>query len=252
MPKRTGKAETIIYKDIAFRRYPESPNWSDSNYYRPNSVHIKRGVKALHIEIWQDAHGLVPEGCHIHHRDGDTSNNALDNLECLTAELHAQFHSEHYSDERRERARRHIEEIRPLASAWHKSDEGRAWHRIIGGMAYDNAEVRTYICERCGNEFRSRDFRSERVRFCSNNCKAYARRDSGVDNETRRCKRCNTEFGCNRYVRKEYCSPGCKPQSQRRREERHCEHCGETFETFPSSKKRFCKPACAYSHMYPK
>src|SRR6266567_5033113 len=174
MPKfTTKKVESVIYKGITFRRYPESPNWSDRNYYRPGSTDILQGIGALHQEIWKDTHGPIPEGCHIHHRDEDPSNNALDNLECLTPEEHSRYHAAMLSEEQREWKRAHIEEIRPLASAWHKSDEGRAWHKIIGAMAYDNAEYRTYTCEHCSGEFQSRDFRPEHVRFCSTNCKAY-------------------------------------------------------------------------------
>ncbi len=63
------KSEVIYYKDIAFRRYPNSSKWADRNYYVPNATHRKRGIGRLHQEIWKDAHGLIPEGYHIHNLD---------------------------------------------------------------------------------------------------------------------------------------------------------------------------------------
>lgn len=47
---------------------------------------------SLHRAVWQDVHGPIPEGCHIHHRDGDRSNNALANLEMLPGRLHISRH----------------------------------------------------------------------------------------------------------------------------------------------------------------
>src|SRR5260221_3651635 len=87
------KSEVIYYKDIAFRRYPNSSKWADRNYYVPNATHRKRGIGRLHQEIWKDAHGLIPEGYHIHHKDENPLNNSLENRsEEHTSEL--QSHSD--------------------------------------------------------------------------------------------------------------------------------------------------------------
>jgi len=122
----TSKAEVIEYKGIKFRRYPESPNWADRMYYVPNGVHRGRGVGRLHQEIWRGANGPIPEGCVVHHKDGDSLNNVLDNLDCISGEEHRAHHAATMSDERREWLRANMDKIRPAASAWHRSEEGRA------------------------------------------------------------------------------------------------------------------------------
>lgn len=46
----------------------------------------------LHRDVWEHHHGLIPPGYDIHHRDGDKTNNALENLELLTKADHARLH----------------------------------------------------------------------------------------------------------------------------------------------------------------
>lgn len=42
--------------------------------------------------VWERANGAIPDGHEIHHRDHDHANNALDNLACVTAEWHDDYH----------------------------------------------------------------------------------------------------------------------------------------------------------------
>ena len=44
--------------------------------------------------LWQYAHGVQPEGCHIHHRDFNALNDLLDNLQLMTAEEHNALHGD--------------------------------------------------------------------------------------------------------------------------------------------------------------
>lgn len=46
----------------------------------------------LHHVVWEHHFGPIPEGHEIHHRDGDKTNNAPENLACLTLSGHAQLH----------------------------------------------------------------------------------------------------------------------------------------------------------------
>lgn len=46
-----------------------------------------------HVYVWEQANGPKPEGCDIHHIDGDGQNNALENLVCLTKSEHKQLHA---------------------------------------------------------------------------------------------------------------------------------------------------------------
>jgi hypothetical protein len=44
---------------------------------------------------WRKAHGPIPPGYEVHHRDHDPSNDALDNLSCVSAEMHRHHHAYH-------------------------------------------------------------------------------------------------------------------------------------------------------------
>ena len=45
---------------------------------------------------WTENHGQIPKGYHIHHIDGDKTNNNIDNLLCLSPEMHFLFHEDRY------------------------------------------------------------------------------------------------------------------------------------------------------------
>ena len=47
-----------------------------------------------HTYIWEQAHGPVPDGYVIHHRDGNKRNNRLANLEAITHAEHARHHND--------------------------------------------------------------------------------------------------------------------------------------------------------------
>ena len=47
----------------------------------------------LHRRIWEDAHGPIPDGWDIHHRDEDKTHNALENFECLPKAEHTRLYS---------------------------------------------------------------------------------------------------------------------------------------------------------------
>ena len=46
-----------------------------------------------HVLVWERAHGPKPQGCEIHHIDGNGKNNALENLVCLTKSEHKTLHA---------------------------------------------------------------------------------------------------------------------------------------------------------------
>ena len=62
----------------------------DGGLYRiwPSEKYYSRGGKKLHRDVWRMAFGPIPDGCHIHHKDGNPANNVLSNLECLPAKIH--------------------------------------------------------------------------------------------------------------------------------------------------------------------
>lgn len=202
--------ETVRFQGVTFRRYPQAREWSDRVYFTPGIADRRRGVNYLHIEVWKSAHGPVPEGHEIHHVDFDPSNNDLENLVCLTVAEHDAVHSA----ARRARAStperiQHLADVRPLASAWHRSPEGIAWHvRHAARFNFGRGEPRTEVCDQCGTDYVTTS-PSRHDRFCSNKCKSAWRRASGVDDEQRSCPQCDREYSINRYSKAKYCSRLC-------------------------------------------
>lgn len=203
------RVETVVYRGIKFRRYPDSPNYADRNYYRPGMADAAAGVGSLHREVWADHFGPIPDGCEIHHDNRDTADNDPSNLVCLTVEEHRAIHA----DEGRERSRRpervaHLESIRPLAAAWHRSDAGRAWHREHARALWVGREAAPRACDYCGGEYATRATQGHE-RFCSNACKSAARRASGTDDVSRICAHCERPFVVNRSSKSRACSRVC-------------------------------------------
>lgn len=46
----------------------------------------------LHRHIWEEAHGAIPDGWDVHHKNGDKVDNRLSNLEGLPKEEHSRQH----------------------------------------------------------------------------------------------------------------------------------------------------------------
>ena len=199
------------YAGRIYYRYPKSTNPSDRHYFR---THGWRGIpRFLHRDVWEDANGPIPDGHHIHHIDGDTGNNDLTNLECIDAAAHWAHHDEinRKSDEWWEKSRARMDHARKFASEWHGSEEGRAWHSEHGKKAWEAREPKAATCEHCGNAYESHFPRG----FCSNKCRAAARRASGVDDVDRECVNCGKTFRINKYTKTKTCSRKCGQQYRR-------------------------------------
>jgi hypothetical protein len=189
--------ETIEYNGKTYYRYPKSNR-------RTDKVYFKKITKYLHREIWQDHNGKIPIGYHVHHIDGDTANNNIDNL-CL---LSAKEHHEKHPIKDIEKNKEHLERIRPLSKAWHCSPKGIEKHREIGAMAYKKFIPIPKICRVCGKEFMPKAVGNRDVQ-CSNNCKSKWRRLQGIDNIKKKCEFCDKIFETNKFKPNECCSKHC-------------------------------------------
>ena len=164
------------------------------------------GRKRLHVAVWEASNGQVPEGYHVHHIDHDPHNNALANLECIDAGEHIRYHGANLTDKQRADRSARMDKIRPLTVAWHRSEEGRAWHSEHAKTTFKR-EPRTLVCKNCQTSFTSAGVRAT---FCSVACKAAARRKRGVDDIEKQCCVCAKAFMASRYVKtRPYCSTDC-------------------------------------------
>ena len=167
--------------------------------------------KRLHIYVWEYHNGCeVPKGYEIHHKDLNKDNNDISNLICIPSKEHKKIHSETLTDTQREARRRNMNEVaRPKAIEWHKSEEGRAWHKEQYKNTLGSADRKKIkkICEECGGEFEA--YNTGANRFCSNKCKSRWRRASGIDDVERICEYCGKTFKVNKYKPTKYCGSLC-------------------------------------------
>ncbi len=57
------------------------------------SIGDKRGLDKKGRRIYEKQYGEIPRGHHIHHKNGDHSDNSLDNLVLMKASDHLSWHS---------------------------------------------------------------------------------------------------------------------------------------------------------------
>jgi len=148
-------------------------------FYRCGAYFQNKGVR-LHREVWEFHNGKIPEASHIHHLDGDRSNNAPQNLECLSVLAHL---GERHGEDSAERGRGALEDARKLAAVWHGSSAGRQWHsehfeRHIRPVMDRRVSA---VCEQCGAEYMVSAARVAQGRFCGGNCRASALRKRRAD-----------------------------------------------------------------------
>ncbi len=145
-----------------------------------------------HRVVWESFRTKIQDTWtyNLHHKDEDKLNNDLDNLELLTRAEHCRKHFKQHimsstgkvklrqsllkhllQKEYRDKALRHLADIRPLTKIWHKSPEGHAWH-LQHGMGKRQATI-PKVCPVCAKTFRAK---TERAVYCHLNCKAKALR----------------------------------------------------------------------------
>ncbi len=139
------------------------------NYYRRN-VWGSKGPSNLHRAIWMDAFGEIPEGCEIHHKDHDATNNSLENLEVVSISEHRRLHA--LEQFRNGTLKPPTARALELAAEWHKSEQGSEWHSQHAKQAWESREWAVKACEDCGKDYRTPY--PNRSKYCHANCKQRA------------------------------------------------------------------------------
>jgi len=168
-----------------------------------------------HRWVWINNHGQIPKGYHIHHKDGDKSNNSIENLELIEGSRHLSLHGR--EEKNRKRASAWCEVIRPLTKEWHASEEGHQWHSKHAKETFTRKNPTYNLCEVCKKQFGVDQIDSYKSRFCSNACKSKWRRDSGLDDIEKECFKCKKLFMSNKYAKRMFCSKSCgcgRPQNK--------------------------------------
>jgi hypothetical protein len=179
------------------------------------------GRYLLHRDVWEFHNGPIPKGFHVHHIDGDTSNNSIENLEMLEANAHRELHKPEVSARSQtEEHLAHLDAIRPLAAEWHGSEEGKEWHKGHAknsihkpGVAkpYSKIVPQEKTCNVCKKIFLSKN--PKRQHTCSQRCHSIRH------NQQRTVER------------------------HENAKERNCPHCGQAFKSVYTCQK-FCCTKC--------
>lgn len=201
------KAKVVVVDGIRFVLDAKS------RYYRANTPNGVHKTALLHRYLWERENGPVPKGCQIHHADGNRENNAISNLVMLTAEEHREYHKLHPTKKALDAWHNNIEIARVAASAWHRSEEGRAWHRLNAIKNNRPQERHECKCEECGKIYMGVAYQ----KFCTSKCKQRWRRKSGVDDVVKKCPICGKTFTSNKFDHAETCSRSCANRIRSRR-----------------------------------
>lgn len=173
--------------------------------YYLSTINIDNKRKRLHRYIWELFNGDIPKGYDIHHKDHNKDNNDISNLELLLKEQHREIHKKEITKQALENWKYNLERnARPKAIEWHKSFEGRKWHKEQYKISLGNREKQIFKCANCGKEYEC--LNNGINKFCSNKCKSAFRRKSGVDDVERICVKCGRTFRINKYSKKQKCN----------------------------------------------
>lgn len=167
-----------------------------------------------HRWVWMQYFGEIPNGYHIHHKDKDKSNNSIDNLEMLEASAHHRLHAKEVANDpiKMQKLRQHSEKIRPLASAWHSSEEGKKWHKNQGKQNWINRKFYEINCKQCGKQSKTN---GPHKKFCSNNCMSQWRRVQKIDHIEKICPICKKTYFSSKFSRSKTCSTSCGNRSRK-------------------------------------
>ena len=185
-----------------------------SRYYFKHTTRNceRRGAKQLHRAVWEYYNGAIPKGYHIHHVDGNVDNNDISNLECVRAWEHLSHHAKKNleNEEYRQHNKEHLLAQQEKAKEWHKSVEGREWHRQHAQESILKSTVHSIKkrCEYCGQMYLG----TVQQRFCSQSCGEKARRRRiGLKFMPceRQCPNCGKSFTAHN-VRHKFCCAKCK------------------------------------------
>lgn len=122
-PKNCGRKQVIKhlpqeFNGMVFYKKPQG-------YYKSS---FEYGGIYMHRYVWEHHNGKIPQGFHIHHIDGDKANNAISNLELISASDHTREHAKTNLWVGSEANKMQLREAREKAKLWHRSEAGRAWH----------------------------------------------------------------------------------------------------------------------------
>lgn len=195
----------------------ESQEFNGKIYYLyTGEKYFSKHNTRLHVVTWEFFNNKkVPKGYHVHHIDGNTHNNNIDNLELILGSEHNRNHAKKRAKDNPEWIKSFQKKGIEASKAWHASPEGIEQHRKqaldagFGNMTYGDGE-----CEECGEKFIKK--KKSTHTLCSNKCNSRKRRRLGIDNVTKKCCICESDFVDNKYSKTKTCSKECMKIARRK------------------------------------
>ena len=113
--------EGIIYS----LKYDRCVGYTDDRGYVSVKSNITNKQCGIHRIIWECVNGEIPKGYHIHHIDGNPSNNSIYNLELIESNEHLSKHKKgsHLSDETKKKISESNKGKSPSMLGKHHTDE---------------------------------------------------------------------------------------------------------------------------------
>lgn len=159
-----SKREVVVFAGATFYRYPQSSG-SASRYFQDGAG------RSLHRVMWETVYGPIPPAHHVHHKDGNHSNNEITNLECIPAFDHLSSHArsrrtlkvcafcrKEYETTHAGRGGRFCSN--PCKSAWRRKEKlDNEWRKCVecGVKFFVSRFKNTLNCSRsCGATYRNR------------------------------------------------------------------------------------------------
>lgn len=164
----SGYADPIVLDDLT--------QYFNGRLYRiwPSQNYFTRGGGYLHIDVWEEVFGFRHQDVHIHHRDGNTAHNWVENLECMPSREHLRLTYKRRL-EKGTQVTGFGELARERAAEWHKSSAGLLWHKRHAERSknWEKWKREPRECLFCGKDFealiRANGYQQK---FCTTVCKA--------------------------------------------------------------------------------
>ena len=125
-------SKSIVFNGFFYR-------W-DGLYYRRAITSLNK-ASSLHRAIWIYYNGDISECFEVHHKDCNSKNNDIGNLELMRSGEHQSLHGKlPNSWPQSEECKRRLREQNSKATEWHQSKEGREWHKNMLKSVYQYYE----------------------------------------------------------------------------------------------------------------
>lgn len=211
----------------------------------------------LHRDVWQYYNGEIPEGCVVHHKDSNTENNNIDNLQMLTTKEHDLLHGELTRKKCKEDVDFYNMKLNCIDIAnievkkWHKTEAGKLCHSKQMKKRWENKQPNKYICTQCKIEYLTcHDYSKNKNTFCSHLCAEKWLRYAPENQITKNCKHCGKEFQHSKRDHPACCSMSCAvtygKKDKKIIEFKNCAYCGKEFQVVRKHKNVIhCSKTCS-------